>query len=71
MLIDCDACEVRGTGCSDCVVTVLLGAPPEGVDLDPGERAAIAVLSGAGLVPPLRLATPAPQPDTARRRRGA
>ena len=28
MLIDCDTCTVRGHGCSDCVVTVLLGAPP-------------------------------------------
>ena len=34
MLIDCDTCTARGTGCADCVVTVLLGAPPgwEGVD---------------------------------------
>ncbi|MGY1624104.1 hypothetical protein ACI789_18045 [Geodermatophilus sp. SYSU D00965] len=28
MLIDCETCTVRGTGCADCVVTVLLGAPP-------------------------------------------
>lgn len=28
MLIDCDTCTARGTGCGDCVVTVLLGAPP-------------------------------------------
>lgn len=28
MLIDCDSCTVRGTGCTDCVVSVLLGAPP-------------------------------------------
>ena len=28
MLIDCDTCTVRGQGCHDCVVTVLLGAPP-------------------------------------------
>ena len=28
MLIDCDTCTVRGHGCADCVVTVLLGAPP-------------------------------------------
>lgn len=28
MLIDCDTCTVRGEGCHDCVVTVLLGAPP-------------------------------------------
>jgi hypothetical protein len=57
MLIDCDACVVRGPGCPDCVVTVLLGAPPEGVELDDQERAAIRVLADAGLVPPLRLVT--------------
>ena len=28
MLIDCDTCTVRGEGCGDCVVSVLLGAPP-------------------------------------------
>jgi hypothetical protein len=28
MLIDCDTCTARGSGCADCVVTVLLGAPP-------------------------------------------
>jgi hypothetical protein len=63
MLIDCDACAVRGPACGDCVVTVLLGAPPvghtaeveTGFDLDGQEQAAIAVLAGSGLVPPLRL----------------
>ncbi len=62
MLIDCDTCAVRGPACRDCVVTVLLGAPPvldrgapDGLDLDRAERAAIAVLAGSGLVPPLRL----------------
>ena len=44
MLIDCETCEVRGDACGDCVVTVLLGAPPEGVELDadeaPGPRGA-------------------------------
>ncbi len=55
MLIDCDACAGRGPACGDCVVTVLLGTPPAGVELDEAERAAIAVLSGSGLVPPLRL----------------
>ncbi len=48
-------CEVRGLACDDCVVTVLLGAPPEGVDLDAEERRALEVLAGSGLVPPLRL----------------
>jgi hypothetical protein len=28
MEIDCDRCRMRGRGCADCVVTVLLGAPP-------------------------------------------
>ena len=59
MLIDCDTCAARNLACGDCVVTVLLGAPPavagDGVELDGAERAAIAVLAGSGLVPPLRL----------------
>ena len=59
MLVDCDTCAVRGPACGDCVVTVLLGAPPavtgDGAHLDGAERAALAVLAGSGLVPPLRL----------------
>lgn len=59
MLVDCDTCTVRGPACGDCVVAVLLGAPPaasgDGAELDRAERAAIAVLAGSGLVPPLRL----------------
>ena len=35
MLIDCDTCTARGTGCGDCVVTVLLGAPPNWQGVDP------------------------------------
>jgi hypothetical protein len=67
MLIDCDACAARGPACEDCVVTVLLGAPPvrqadagSGIDLDGDEQAAIAVLAGSGLVPPLRLVAATP-----------
>lgn len=55
MLIDCDDCGLRGQGCADCVVTVLLGAPPEGVRLDREEQEALQVLATSGLVPPLRL----------------
>lgn len=55
MIIDCDSCEVRGLACGDCVVTALLGAPPGGMEIDEGERAAIDALAGSGLVPPLRL----------------
>jgi hypothetical protein len=35
MLIDCDTCTARGSGCADCVVTVLLGAPPGWKGTDP------------------------------------
>jgi len=40
-------------------VTVLLGAPPDGVVLDPEEQQAIEALAGGGLIPPLRLVRPA------------
>jgi hypothetical protein len=55
LLIDCDTCSVRGIGCGDCVITVLLGGPPAGVTLNDEERRAVEVLAAAGLVPPLRL----------------
>lgn len=57
VIIDCDTCTVRGDACGDCVVAVLLGAPPV---LDIEEQQAIEVLAASGLVPPLRLA---PDPD--------
>jgi hypothetical protein len=55
LLIDCDACVMRGRGCDDCVVTVLLGAPDHTLVIDDEERAALEVLARSGLVPPLRL----------------
>ncbi|MGH8823979.1 MAG: hypothetical protein ACRDVN_05825 [Jiangellaceae bacterium] len=55
MLIDCDRCEVRGLACPDCVVSVLLGTPEDGAELDAAEQRAIGVLAETGLVPPLRL----------------
>ena len=55
MNIDCDRCAARGPACGDCVVTVLLGAPPEGVELDAAERRAIEARADGGLLPPLRL----------------
>ena len=65
MLIDCDRCEVRGTACGDCVVTVLLGGPPDEltatpdlVELDAASRNAIEILAESGLIPPLRLVLP-------------
>jgi hypothetical protein len=58
MRVDCERCTVRGpAACGDCVVTVLLGAPPEGIVLDAAEQQALQALAGAGLVPPLRLVT--------------
>jgi hypothetical protein len=62
VLIDCDTCTVRGQGCDDCVVTVLLGAPPgwrgsdptvvpltrrASADAGPADRRAIGPLAGA------------------------
>jgi hypothetical protein len=55
MIIDCDSCVVRGLACGDCVVSVLLGAPPN-VEIDAFEQAAIDTLGRAGIVPRLRLA---------------
>lgn len=57
MLIDCESCVVKGVACAGCVVSVMLGAAPEGVDLDDGEQRALAVLADAGMVPHLRLVT--------------
>jgi hypothetical protein len=53
--VDCETCVARGPACQDCVISVLLGAPGEGVDLDPAEQAALSALAESGLVPPLRL----------------
>ena len=60
--IDCDTCVVRGLACHDCVVTVLLGPPPE-LTFDDDERRALDVLAAGGLVPPLRLVRPVAGPE--------
>ena len=60
--IDCDTCVVRGLSCHDCVVTVLLGPPPE-LAFDDDERRALDVLADGGLVPPLRLVQPVDGPE--------
>lgn len=52
VVIDCDDCAVRGPGCRDCVVSVLLGVPDT---LLQDERDALEVLADAGLAPRLRL----------------
>ncbi len=62
--IDCDTCTVRGLACHDCVVTVLLGPPPE-LGFDDDQQRALTVLAGSGLVPPLRMVSPESGPDVA------
>ncbi len=52
VVIDCDECAVRGPGCRDCLVSVLLGVPET---LLQDERAALEVLAEVGLAPRLRL----------------
>lgn len=52
VVIDCDDCAVRGRGCRDCVVSVLLGVPET---LLHDERVALEALADAGLAPRLRL----------------
>ncbi len=69
MIVDCDTCAVRGKACADCVVTVLLGAPPE-LEFDAEERRALDVFAEAGMMPRLRLVPGRPDgtapPDGAR-----
>ncbi|MFN2497231.1 MAG: hypothetical protein ABR608_15225 [Pseudonocardiaceae bacterium] len=55
MIVDCDCCVVRGDACAECVVTVLLGAPPGGLELDGTDRRALDTLAAAGMVPRLQL----------------
>lgn len=52
--VDCGTCEVRGHGCADCVVALLLGPPEGALTFDSGQARALDVLAGCGLVPPLR-----------------
>lgn len=54
VLVDCDTCSVRGPGCGDCVVSVLLGMPAPRLHIDGGQVQALGVLARSGLVPPLR-----------------
>lgn len=60
--IDCDSCLVRGPACHDCMVTVLLGPPPE-LGFDEDAERALSVLADSGLVPPLRMVHPLSGPE--------
>jgi hypothetical protein len=53
--VDCETCVARGPACSDCVVSVLLGASKGVIDFNPDEQTALRTLADSGLVPPLRL----------------
>jgi hypothetical protein len=64
VIIDCDSCAVRGLACHDCVVTVLLGPPPE-TGFDDEERRALDVLATSGLVPKLRMVESVDGPPSA------
>lgn len=68
MIVDCGDCKLRNIACSDCVVTVLLGAPGRPVETDDSrvsgnakisfdqeELGAMDALAEGGLVPRLRL----------------
>ncbi|WP_337590312.1 hypothetical protein [Kribbella pittospori] len=61
---------MKGPGCQDCVVTVVLGFSAERsgtLRIDDDERAALDALAESGLVPPLRLvhAVSSIEPDAA------
>ncbi len=65
VVVDCDRCVVRSpAACGDCIVTVLLGAPPEGIEIAADEQAALDALAEGGLVPPLRLVVGYPERRT-------
>ena len=64
VVVDCDRCLVKSpNACGDCVVTVLLGCPPAGIEIDAEELKALAALCDSGLVPPLRLVTAVTQSE--------
>ena len=65
MTIDCGRCEMRGTGCQDCVIAVLgprneagLSSAAAPAYLGEAEVKALGVLADAGMVPPLRFSLP-------------
>lgn len=64
IVVDCDRCLVKSpSACGDCVVTVLLGSPPAGIEINVEEMMALDSLYESGLVPPLRLVMAVTEPD--------
>lgn len=64
VVIDCDSCLVRGLACHECVVSVILGPPPE-LGFDEEETRALDVLASSGLVPKLRMVSSEAGPEAA------
>ena len=60
MIIDCESCVMRDIACRDCVVSVLIEAPPSrlerGSEFGPEESRVIDLLASRGMIPPLRYA---------------
>jgi len=53
--VSCDHCSARGEGCSDCIMSVLLGPTMGRAEFEEPEQRALVLLAEAGLVPPLRM----------------
>lgn len=60
MIIDCESCVMREIACRDCVVSVLIAAPPShldrGSEIGAEESRVIDLLASRGMIPPLRYA---------------
>lgn len=69
MLIDCAGCGIRGSGCSDCLVTALLDDSSPAAGLGGAEARAVEVFARAGFEVEVLAAPRASRP--ARRRRVA
>ena len=67
MLIDCATCEMRDVACDDCVISVLLGSPPQ-VEIADETNAALRALASSvdPMSNPASLARPEPANPTAR-----
>jgi hypothetical protein len=55
MKIDCQSCVMyRTSHCDDCLVTALLHAPTDSIEIPEEDESPLQALSGAGLIPVLR-----------------
>ncbi|MEU6076838.1 hypothetical protein [Micromonospora sp. NPDC047074] len=70
MIIDCAGCGIRGSGCSDCLVTALFDDSSPAAGLDGAEARAVEVFARAGFEVEV-LPAPRPAPNPVRRPRVA